>query len=98
MGATSPGRWHSWQFFCKIGSTSLSKVGEAEEAELGAAKAAIAIKPASESRSVPTRKASWTGVGARETILPDDPVKCNRKKELSARYRGFRARNEERRT
>src|SRR6185369_9074802 len=26
MGATSPGRWHSWQFFCKTGRTSLLKV------------------------------------------------------------------------
>src|SRR6516164_6855566 len=28
MGATSPGRWQPWQFFCRIGRTSLSKVTE----------------------------------------------------------------------
>src|SRR5688500_11984071 len=27
MGATSPGRWHVWQFFCRIGRTSLLNVG-----------------------------------------------------------------------
>src|SRR5258708_3573307 len=26
IGATSPGRWHSWQFFCRTGRTSLLKV------------------------------------------------------------------------
>src|SRR5665213_1403144 len=26
MGATSPGRWHSWQFFCRTGRTSLLNV------------------------------------------------------------------------
>src|ERR1700692_2134184 len=26
MGATSPGRWQFWQFFCKMGRTSLLKV------------------------------------------------------------------------
>jgi hypothetical protein len=28
-GATSPGRWPLWQFFCRIGNTSLWKVGAA---------------------------------------------------------------------
>src|SRR5579862_8670692 len=27
IGATSPGRWHCWQFFWRIGSTSLLNVG-----------------------------------------------------------------------
>jgi len=26
IGATSPGRWHSWQFFCNTGRTSLLNV------------------------------------------------------------------------
>src|SRR6185436_5381206 len=26
-GATSPGRWQDWQFFCNMGRTSLLKVG-----------------------------------------------------------------------
>jgi hypothetical protein len=26
IGAASPGRWHDWQFFSKIGATSLLKV------------------------------------------------------------------------
>ena len=26
MGATSPGRWQLWQFFCRIGRTSLLNV------------------------------------------------------------------------
>jgi hypothetical protein len=30
IGAIAPGRWHSWQFFCSIGSTSLLKVGTAD--------------------------------------------------------------------
>jgi hypothetical protein len=29
IGAMAPGRWHSWQFCCRIGSTSLLKVGAA---------------------------------------------------------------------
>src|SRR5579871_2672992 len=92
MGATSPGRWHSWQFFCRIGRTSLLKVGEPEEMLLGAAEAAIAMRPASESRNVPTRKASWAGVGARESILPKEQVKCNGIRELSALIGGRPAR------
>ena len=31
MGATWPGRWQLWQFFCKTGSTSLLKVTGVEE-------------------------------------------------------------------
>jgi hypothetical protein len=27
IGATSPGRWQPWQFFCKMGRTSLLNVG-----------------------------------------------------------------------
>src|SRR5882762_7362244 len=29
MGAASPGRWHAWQCFCRIGRTSPLKVTEA---------------------------------------------------------------------
>src|ERR1700726_53877 len=32
MGATSPGRWQPWQFFCKIGRTSLLNVTAPEAA------------------------------------------------------------------
>src|SRR5579864_3652683 len=32
MGATSPGRWQPWQFFCKIGRTSLLNVTVLEAA------------------------------------------------------------------
>src|SRR4029450_13987113 len=32
IGAIAPGRWHSWQFFWRIGSTSLLKVGAAGDA------------------------------------------------------------------
>nr|ASY01928.1 hypothetical protein [uncultured bacterium] len=37
IGAISPGRWHSWQFFCKTGRTSLLNVtGEFEAARAAA--------------------------------------------------------------
>src|SRR5581483_6260804 len=32
IGATSPGRWQVWQFFCKIGRMSLLKVADGESA------------------------------------------------------------------
>jgi hypothetical protein len=35
MGATSPGRWQVWQFFCKIGKTSLLKVTGVDVAGAG---------------------------------------------------------------
>src|SRR5579884_1544953 len=37
MGATSPGRWHVWQFFCSTGKTSLLKVTALESAVAAAA-------------------------------------------------------------
>src|SRR5262249_28318041 len=40
MGAGSPGRWHDWQFFCRIGATSLLNV--TPEAPLVAAAAKLA--------------------------------------------------------
>src|SRR5439155_17463983 len=39
MGAICPGRWHVWQFFWRIGRTSLLKVGS------GDVSAAIAAPP-----------------------------------------------------
>src|SRR6516225_3958127 len=47
MGATSPGRWQLWQFFCSIGNTSRLKLG------LAAAASPVQVKPAINRRIVP---------------------------------------------
>src|ERR1700682_1868504 len=61
IGATSPGRWQPWQFFCKIGSTSRLNVTEAGALE--AAAAAIAMtEPARDTRSVLTLRPSWASL------------------------------------
>src|SRR5580658_930224 len=52
IGATSPGRWQPWQFFCRMGRTSLLNVGE-----LAAMAATPIARPTTEMRSI--RNPPW---------------------------------------
>src|SRR5882724_13134881 len=52
MGATSPGRWHSWHFFCRTGRTSLLNVTPL----VAAIAAAAARQPASETLMILIRQ------------------------------------------
>jgi hypothetical protein len=71
IGATSPGRWQPWQFFCKMGSTSRLNVTGAGALEAAAA-AIVMNQPARDTRNVLTLS----------PLLDDQTLRCHHSRGL----------------